>query len=272
METKIVLLTGGSSGIGLELARQLMKKGMRVYSASRRLAVPQKDQLSAGEIIPVRMDVNNEEEINSTLSQILKLNNRLDILICNAGNGIAGAVEDTSLDEAYYQMNTNFFGVIKSIHACLPVFREQGFGKIMVNSSIAAIVPIPFQAFYTASKSALFTLMQALLMEVKPFGIQCCTVLTGNAKTNFTAARKFTAQALSPNSVYKESMDRSVSSMEKDEENGMPASFIAKKMVKQLTKKRMKEIIVPGNIYKTIYWLFHLAPMKLKLWLVKKTY
>lgn len=272
MDTKVVLLTGGSSGIGLELAQQLMKKGMRVYSAARRLTLPVKDEISSGEIIPVKMDVNKEEDIHSVLSRILQIEDRLDALICNAGNGIAGSVEDTSSDEAFYQMETNFFGAIKSIRVCLPIFRKQGFGKIMVNSSLAAIVPIPFQAFYTASKSALFTLMQALSMEVEPFGIQCCTVLTGNAKTNFTVARKFAEVALSDSSAYSEAMTKSTSNMEKDEKNGMEPSFIAREMVKQLTRKKMKEIIIPGTMYKVIYWLFCWAPIRLKYWMVKTAY
>lgn len=272
MKNKVVLLSGGSSGIGLELARQLMQKGMCVYSASRRLALPEKNSGNSGKIIPVKMDVNKEEDIHSVLHSIMQHEGRLDVLICNAGNGIAGAVEDTSHDEARYQMETNFFGAIKLIRNCLPIFRKQGYGKIMANSSIAAIIPIPFQAFYTASKSALFTFMQALSMEISPYGIQCCTVLTGNAKTNFTSARKYARLALSPDSAYKEMMSKSVGAMENDEEKGMEASFIAQKMVDQLCRKRMEEILIPGNIYKVIYWLYNMLPIRLRLWIVKKIY
>ena len=98
METKTVLITGASTGIGLAVAVQLMNKGIRVYAASRRGGEPQKAVTGPGEIIHVKMDVNVEAEIKQVVDRILKDNDRLDALICNAGNGIAGAVEDTSAE------------------------------------------------------------------------------------------------------------------------------------------------------------------------------
>lgn len=102
-ETKVVLITGASSGIGLETALQLMQKGVRVYSCSRRGGIAEKSE-NKGEIIPLKMDVNIECDIQETISYILKENNRLDAVICNAGNGIAGSIEDTSEEETRYQL------------------------------------------------------------------------------------------------------------------------------------------------------------------------
>lgn len=272
METRIVLLTGGSAGIGLELSNLLMKKGIRVYSASRRLTEGRKSSSGEGEIIPVQMDVNNESDVNSVLDKIISENNRLDAIICNAGNGIAGSVEDTSIEEMRYQFETNFFGAVKTIQACLPIFRKQGHGKIMVTSSLAAIIPIPYQAFYSAGKSALFTFMQALCMEVEPFGIQCCTVLPGNAKTEFTNARKFTKKSSSTESAYKERMDKSLKNMIRDEENGMEAIYIARKMTTQLLKNRMKDVIVPGFGYQILHWIYNILPIRWRLWGISKIY
>lgn len=272
MRQQIILLTGGSSGIGLEVACQLMDKGARVYSASRRLGEPRKAVQGNGEIIPVQLDINNEEETRLVINRILQESQQLDAVICNAGNGIAGAIEDTSADEVRYQLETNFFGTVKTITACLPVFRKQGHGKIMSTSSVAAIVPIPYQAFYSAGKSALLTFMQALSLEVKPFGIQCCTVLPGDTKTDFTSARKYTAACQSPDSAYAVRMKKSVDKMIRDEENGMSASFVARKMVNQVMGKRMKTILIPGVQYKLICGLFNILPVRLRLWCVGQLY
>jgi len=272
MEQKIILLTGGNSGIGLEIARQLMNKGACVYAASRRAGTAQQAIEGKGQIIPVQLDVNNEEETKKVIRQILQQSLRLDAVICNAGNGLAGAIEDTSAEEVKYQMETNFFGTVKTINACLPIFREQGYGKIMSTSSVAAIVPIPYQAFYSAGKSALLTFMQALSLEVRPFGIQCCTVLPGDTKTEFTAARKYTIACQSPDSPYFVRMKKSVDKMVQDEETGMSASFVAGKMVNQIMSKRMKQILIPGVQYKLICGLFNVLPVRLRLWCVGQLY
>ena len=272
MDVNVVLLTGGSSGIGLEIARRLMSYGTVVYSASRKISVNQNEKKGPGEIIPVIMDVNNEIEIKSVVSRIIQENKRLDAVICNAGNGIAGAVENTNMDEIKYQFETNFFGAVKTIKTCLPIFREQKFGKIIAISSIGEITPLPYQAFYSASKAALSIFMQSLAIETKPFGIQCCTVLPGNVRTGFTSARKFSKQSDSQGSVYFNRMKKSITNMERDELNGMEASFIAKKTVNQFMKKRMKAVMIPGITYKFIYWLFNVTPVKLRLWLVTRLY
>jgi len=270
--TKTVLITGASSGIGLETARQLMHKGVRVYACSRRGGIAEKAENGIGEIIPVKMDVNSEADVQRVVSAILAENDQLDAVICNAGNGIAGAIEDCSEEEIRQQMETNFFGAVKTIQACLPVFRKQRHGKIMLTSSVAAIVPLPYQAFYSAGKSAVSIFMQALQMEVKQFGIQCCTVFPGDTKTEFTASRKYAEKALSPDSVYAQKMKKSVGKMEKDEQNGMSAAFVARKMVKQILRKRMKLTVVPGLQYKLICTAFNIIPARLSLWIVGKMY
>jgi NAD(P)-dependent dehydrogenase (short-subunit alcohol dehydrogenase family) len=272
METKVVLITGASAGIGLAAAELMMNKGMKVYAASRRGGVPQKASNGVGELVHVKMDVNNEAEIAAVVAQIVKDNMSLDAVICNAGNGIAGSIEDTSSEEVKYQLETNFFGAVKTIQACIPVFRKQGYGKIITTSSVAAIVPIPFQAFYSAGKSALLIFMQALAMEVKPFGIQCCTVLPGDTKTDFTSARKYTEASQLKTSPYYEKMKTSVGKMEKDEQNGMSPNVIATQMVSQITSSNMKAVVIPGFQYQVICWLFNRLPVKLRLKVVGMLY
>lgn len=270
---KAILLAGGSAGIGLATAEMLMNKGYRVYSGSRRGGgEAQKSSVSEGEIIPLKMDVNDEESIREVLNRILSENAHLYALISNAGNGISGAIEDTSSEEIRYQFETNFFGSVKVIQACLPVFRKQGFGKIITTSSVAAIIPIPFQAFYSASKAALQIFMEALSIEVKAFGIQCCTVLPGDTKTDFTSSRKYSERSKNRDSAYFEKAKVAIEKMEKDEQNGMEADAIAREICKQIERKRMKIRVIPGFQYKAISFLNRLLPNDMRCKLVSKVY
>jgi short-subunit dehydrogenase len=272
MTSRIVLITGASTGIGFEAAQQLMNNGVKVYAASRRGGVSEKAKNGPGEIIHVKMDVNIEADITTVLQQILKENSQLDAVVCNAGNGIAGSIEETSIDEARYQFETNFFGVIKTIQACLPIFRKQGHGKIITVSSLAGVIPIPFQTYYSSVKAALILYMNGLAIEVKPFGIQCCTVLPGDTKTGFTAARRYTQASQTEKSVYYKNMKKSVGRMEKDEQNGMSAGDVAKPIVAQIMNKRMKTLCVTGLLNQFFYHLFTILPTDLSLWIIAKLY
>lgn len=272
MRRMIVLVTGASSGIGLETARQLMQQGACVYAASRSGGETPEADNGGGEIIPVKMDVNRAEDLQNVLNRICNEQGRLDAVVCNAGNGLAGAVEDTSEEEMRYQMETNFFGTMKTIQACLPVFRQQKRGRIVVVSSVAALVPIPYQAFYSASKSAAQLSLQALSMEIKSFGIQCCAVLPGDTRTGFTSARRFTDRSQRPDSPYASRFGKSIGKMERDERNGMSPSFIARAIVRQLARRHMKPTVVPGLPYKLICLALRIVPNRLKLWIVGKMY
>lgn len=275
METlqKAILLTGGSAGIGLETAKELMNNGYKVYSGSRRGGgEAQKSVISEGEIIPVTLDVNDEKSIENVVNKIISENGKLYAVISNAGNGIAGAVEDTSSEETKYQLETNFFGAVKTIRACLPQFRKQNFGKVIVVTSVAAVIPIPFQAFYSAGKAALQIYVESLAMEVKPFGIQCCTILPGDTKTDFTASRKYTVESENENSPYYKRMKTAVGKMEKDEQNGMSPLVIAKAIVNQANRKHMKPRVVPGFQYKAICAVSDLLPNSWRLKLINLVY
>lgn len=267
---EIILLTGGSAGIGKSAAEILAQKGCIVYAGSRK---PQSTEtsLGSGKIIPVQMDVNNESDIQVVVDKIIQENGKLDTVICNAGFGIAGSIEDSSVQEAKSQFETNYFGVINSIQACLPVFRKQNTGKIITVSSVAGIIPIPYQGHYSAVKAATLMMMKALAMEVKPWNIQCCSVLPGDTKTNFTAARIYVANA-KESSVYYQKMNIAVGKMEKDEQNGMPAEGVASQIAKQALSKKMKTIVIPGLQYQIFSWLGNILPAKWIIGIVGKMY
>ena len=268
----IVLLTGGSAGIGSATAQYLMRQGYTVYAASRRGSENIEDPFSGGRIIGLCADVTIPESLENAVSRILEEQGELSAVICNAGNGIAGAIEDTSLEEARYQMETNFFGVLNTIKACLPIFREQKYGKIIAISSVAAVAPIPFQGFYSASKSAIMLLMQSLSMEMKPYNVKCTCILPGDVKTDFTASRKYTEASGLPSSEYTEAMKAAVQTMEKDEQNGMKPIVIAKAIAKVLKKENPRPVVVPHITYKLLYLLIKLVPTRLKIWVISKMY
>ena len=179
MEVKVVLVTGGSSGIGAATARLLAQAGMKVYAGSRRGTL----ESPVDGVIPVKMDVNDSAATEAVVSEILQ---------ANAGNGVYGPIEGTLEEEARAQMETIFFGSLKTIEACLPAFRRQGYGRIVTVNSVMGILPLPYQGLYSSAKAALLSLTEALAMELKGTGIQCCSILPGDVATGFTSARKLT--------------------------------------------------------------------------------
>jgi NAD(P)-dependent dehydrogenase (short-subunit alcohol dehydrogenase family) len=221
---RVVLLTGASSGIGLASAQRLAAAGYQVYGTSR----------SGAPVDPrvrmLAMDVTSDTAVARAVEQVVEVESRIDVLVNNAGIGIAGAVEETSIDEARAQFETNVFGPLRTCRAVLPHMRRQGAGLIVNMSSIAGLVPVPFQAFYSASKAALESITEALRMEVKPFGIEVALLEPGDFRTAFTANRVRTAAAVDPASPYRERFDRALAVMERDERGGEPPDVVAREL------------------------------------------
>ena len=183
--------------------------------------------------------------------------------------------QQVNINDIYWGFSNKFklyIGVLNTIKACLPIFREQNHGKIIAISSVAAVAPIPFQGFYSASKSAIMLLMQSLSMEVKPYNIKCTCILPGDVKTDFTSSRKYTEASTLPSSEYTNAMKAAVQTMEKDEQNGMMPIVIAKAIAKVLKKENPKPVVVPHITYKLLYLLIKLVPTRLKIWVISKMY
>jgi len=265
---KVVLLTGGSSGIGAATARLLAESGITVYAGSRRGTV----EKPAPRIFPVKMDVNDAASIEQAVKRIVEEQGHLDAVVCNAGNGIYGPVEGATDEEARYQFETCLFGSLKTIQACLPVFRRQGFGRIVTVTSVMAVLQLPFQGFYSAAKAALLSLSESLSMELKGTGIECCSILPGDVSTGFTAARTFTAKAQDPASPYRARMDRNLRKIEKDELGGMAPEVIGRAIIRQLKKKHMSVRVIPRIDYGAVGVLVRILPEKAKLWLLDLLY
>ena len=223
--SKVIIITGASSGFGKACAEHLVQVGHRVYGTSRRAQFPQEaiDHLQP-QLIP--MDVCSEKSVHAAVNFILKREKHIDVVVNNAGMGVAGAVEDTSVEEAKALFDTNFFGALRVCRAVLPTFRSQKSGLIINISSLGGLVTLPFQGLYSASKYALESVSDALRMEVKPDGIKVVVVEPGDFRTNFSESRVVSAQS-NESSPYKQRCDRALAVMAKDESEGYDPQLLA---------------------------------------------
>ncbi|MBP9849485.1 MAG: SDR family oxidoreductase [Flavobacterium sp.] len=182
--SKVVLITGGSSGIGKSIGEYLHQKGFMVYGTSRN---PEKITNS---IFPlVALDVRDKQSILNCVAEVILKSGRLDIVINNAGVGITGPIEEIPTEEIRNNFETNLFGPIEVMKTVLPQMREQKSGLIINITSIAGYMGLPYRGIYSASKGALELITEALRMEVKSFGIQITNVAPGDFATNIAAGR-----------------------------------------------------------------------------------
>lgn len=251
---KIALVTGGSSGIGSCTVDALLAKGYTVYELSRR-DNPRTDIHHLG------ADVTDEQAVQAAVAQLVKEQGRVDVLVNCAGFGISGAIEFTELADARRQMDVNFFGMVNTCKAVLPVMRAQKKGRIVNISSVAAPVAIPFQAFYSASKAAINDYTCALANEVRPYGITVTAVQPGDIRTGFTAARK---KSVLGDDVYGGRISRSVAVMEHDEQNGMKPEVAGRYVAKIADKKHVKPLYTIGFSYKLVCVLCKILPCGLQ--------
>ncbi len=185
MEQKVVLVTGGSSGIGRSIGIYLSQKGYAVYGTTR-----DPDKYPEFDDFPLlRLDVRQPESIRKAIDALLEAEGRLDILINNAGVGITGPLEETPNDAIINAFDTNFTGPLNMMKAVLPVMRQSGSGIIINITSIAGKMGLPYRGIYSATKGALDLATEAMRLEVKSSGIQICTLAPGDFKTNIAAGR-----------------------------------------------------------------------------------
>ena len=253
---KTLILTGGSSGIGKATCELFASNGWYVYELSRH-------GQSNGNITHIDCDVTNEESIKNAFNEIFTQTQSIDVLINNAGFGISGAIEFTALEDAKKQFDVNFFGALNVVKAILPHFREQKSGRIIFTSSVAAVLSVPYQSFYSASKAAINAMALALQNEVREFGIKVSILMPGDVSTAFTSNRNKSEEG---ENVYSH-IRKAVSTMEKDEQNGMTPQKIAKQLWKIANKSCPGPIYVAGGMYKVFYYLDCILPKRLVNWL-----
>ncbi len=238
--SKVVLITGASSGFGKATAELLAKRGYTVYGTSR-------NQVQHEQIRFLVMDVRDRDSVRKAVAQLLDESGRLDVVVNNAGMGIGGALELATDEEIAIQMGTNFRGCVNVCQEVLPVMRQQGEGQIINLSSIGGVMGLPYQGFYSASKFAIEGFTEALAAEVKGFGIKVSMVEPGDFATNFTARRK-NSELTAKNDAYSVSFARSLSIIEKEENGGLKPEKLAQKIVKIIECRRPRLRYVVANL------------------------
>lgn len=258
----VVLITGGSAGIGRACAALLADMGCHVYEVSR-------SGKDANGIHHMDGDVRNEMDVCAAIEQVIALEGRIDVLINNAGYGISGAVEFTETNAAQDLFDVNYFGSVRAVRAAASHMRKQRSGRIVNISSVAARIPIPFQTHYSAAKAALDAYTLALDSELRPYGVRAISVLPGDIRTSFTESRQ--KQHIGDD-LYSGRISRSVAGMEKDEQNGMSPERAARTIIRAALAKRPPRACVVGGKYRIFLFLQKILPAALVRRIVEHLY
>ena len=231
--SKIILITGASSGIGKSISLFLTYKGFKVYGTCRD---PKKYNISEFELL--KCDINSQIEIENTVKHILEIENRIDVLINNAGIGIIGPLEETSESDIKSAFQTNLLGPIAIIKECIPSMRENNKGLIINITSVLGYFGIPFRGIYCATKSSLEIIGEVFSMELKKFNINVVNVAPGDFKTDI-ASRRIDSK-LHNLSNYTDDYSKSLKSANKHVENASNPDLVSKLIYKIINSKHPK--------------------------------
>lgn len=232
--TRVALVTGASSGIGRATADLLARRGWTVVGASR--------SATAGPgWTGLAMDVDDDASVRAAVAEVLARHDRVDALVAAAGWGLAGPVETTPLEEARAQLETVFWGAVRTTTALLPHLRAGG-GRVVLVSSIAGEIAVPYQAYYSAAKFALEGWAEALAYEVAPYGVHVTLVQPGNFRTGFTDARR---RVVDPG-PYADASAHALGVMERDERGGADPAVAAACILGQLEARRPRRRVSVG--------------------------
>ncbi|NRR92581.1 SDR family oxidoreductase [Winogradskyella undariae] len=231
--SKVVLITGGSSGIGKSVGEFLQEKGFKVYGTSR-----SPNNYPNSKFPIVALDVTKLETISACVAEVLKVESKIDILINNAGAGITGPIEEIPDAEIKRNFETNLFGPINVTKAVLPSMRKQNSGLVINVTSIAGYMGLPYRGVYSASKGALELITEAFRMELKAFNINMANVAPGDFATNIAAGR-YHAPALE-DSPYKDTYGKTLSLMDEHVDSGGDPKEMAEAIYKIIEAKNPK--------------------------------
>jgi short-subunit dehydrogenase len=252
---KVILITGASSGIGKDTALSLIKDGHVVYGAARRLEMMQDITQAGG--YAIKMDILKERNIDEVVNQIVKEQNRIDVLINNAGYGLWGAVETISITEAKRQFDVNIFGLAYLTKKIIPLMRKQKSGKIINISSMGGKVYTPFGAWYHATKYALEGWSDCLRMELKNFGIHVILIEPGVIKTEFQDVMMESSVERSIGTPYEKKLKALKKATQEmyARDIGSPPSTITKLIIKAINSNNPKRRYVGGLFAKPMLFI-----------------
>ncbi len=237
--TRVALVTGASSGIGKATAEQLAKAGYKVYGTSRKAAATEH-----GSFEMLALDVTNDESVETAVAEVIRREGKIDLLVNNAGYGIAPAgAEESSLDQARAIFDANFFGIVRMTRAVLPHMRLQGSGRIVNIGSAMGFLPLPYMALYTASKHAVAGYSESLDHETRSFGIRVSVIEPAYIKTSFDAN---VIEPDSPIGVYRETSAKVDTRMRHLLQTADGPEIVAAVVVKAAKADHPKLHYVPG--------------------------
>ena len=254
-DQKVVLITGASSGVGQATARLLSQRDYKVFGTSRNPA--RAEALPAVEMLP--LDVRQEDSVRACVAAVSARGGRIDVLINNAGQELAGALEELSSEEVRAQFETNFFGAARMISEVLPLMRRQKHGHIVNVTSLAGLAPIPFLGMYSAAKFALEGYSEALAHEVQPFGIRVSLAEPWFLKTAMASNRQFAANRIPDYDPWRQ---RALQAVRAHEENGPGPELVAKTLLQIVTSRSPRLRYQVGSRAKSIERLRRFLPAK----------
>jgi NAD(P)-dependent dehydrogenase (short-subunit alcohol dehydrogenase family) len=246
---KVALVTGSSSGIGLETVLALARDGYHTFASMRDIEkageleyAAKKENLS---INVIELDVNNEESIVAAIKKIISEDKRLDVLVNNAGYGQFGCTEDVSVDDFRKQFETNFFSIVRIIQKVTPIMRNQKSGIIVNISSVAGRIGLPGSSAYISTKFALEGLSECLRYELGQFGIKTTLIEPGVIKTNFFNSMKIPESNADPK--YKELTEHILTGLKMMSELGTAPSQVADTVIKAINADEVLPRYVVGT-------------------------
>ncbi|MGQ0795260.1 MAG: SDR family oxidoreductase [Nitrosopumilaceae archaeon] len=245
---RTAIVTGCSSGIGFETALALARDGYHTYATMRNIAkgdqikeIAKKENLK---LEVLELDVDKDQSVQSAISKIMKERNSIDVLVNNAGYGLFGCLEDLSMDDLKAQFETNFFGVVRTTQAVIPIMRKQKSGIIVNVSSVAGRIGFPVSPAYISSKFALEGLSESMRYELSPFGIKTIIIEPGVIKTNFMTSTKKSTKS---DSAYKEITDKVIMGISMMAEMGTHPQEVGKTIIKAIKSENPLPRYAVGN-------------------------
>ena len=247
--TKVALVTGSSSGIGYETALLLARNGFDTFATMRNMNKSKEiTEVSKKEDLPLKvmqLDVNDDRSVADAINNILNEKKSIEVVVNNAGYGLMGSVEDSSLDEIKAQFEINFFGAIRVMQKVIPILRKQKSGTIVNVSSIAGRIGFPMGSAYVSSKFALEGLSESISYELKQFGIKIVLIEPGVINTNFAFVTP--KKALEANSSYSQLMNKMEENLFSTIANGTPPKDVANVILHSITKESPEHRYLVGN-------------------------
>lgn len=239
---KNIIITGGSSGIGLALKEYYKSKGDRVFDIS----------LNGGDY---NCDVSNFEAMQNVFKDIESKVEKIDMLINCAGFGVSGLVELVPNETSKKIFDVNVFGTIYACKLVLPLMKDEG--KIINIASVLALFPVPYRGFYCSSKAAVASISDSLRMELSGTKIQVCTLYPGDVKTNFSKNR---VKNFDTNERYGDAPIKTTNYVDSRENKRMSVEFAVKKIIKAIERKKLKPMKIISRKYSLVYFISKFFP------------